>query len=281
MQLMDMEGTGVGVIEDPDRAWIFRASLGDLVCFSYGHGNAGTRVVDLSTGKTLLTCLDLESAHGYYGCFGFGRAAQSGSVKVFRLALPHLGEQICEVLTLGESARWRQTRSPPTMISHWYRCRPGIAINGALNFLSKEGRDDVLSFNLDSENWKVIPGPQGVLGDEEAVSIAELNGALCIARMVQSVVSIWLLGDSDKNIWIKGYTMDPVIGFVVPLRVLRSGGELLFYYYDRTSGPMLRVYDPRSGKCRDVKTPTKLLGRVGLCTSNLDPRFCGLKTLAT
>jgi hypothetical protein len=39
---------------------------------------------------------------------------------------------------------------------------------------------------------------------------------------------------------------------------------------------MLRAYDPLSGKCRGVEMPTKLLGRIGLCSSNVDPRFCGL-----
>jgi F-box interacting protein len=277
MQLMDTEGTAVGVLEEPYVVWSFRASLGDLVCFSYGGGNAGIRVVDVATGKTLLACFESDAGRQrFYSCFGFGRAAQSGSLKVFRLFLRKLGEQVCEVLTLGEDASWRQTESPPAMVSLCYRCCSGFEINGALHFLSKQGRDDALSFDLDSEKWKVIHGPQGAVGAEEAVSIAKLNGTLCITRMVHSLVNIWLLGDSNKNTWIKRYTMDPFVGFVVPLRVLRSGQELLFYYYDYTSSPMLRAYDPLSGKCRGVETPTKLLGRIGLCSSNVDPRFCGL-----
>jgi hypothetical protein len=76
MQLMDTEGTAVGVLEEPYVVWSFRASLGDLVCFSYGDGNAGIRVVDLATGKTLLACFESDAGRQrFYSCFGFGRAA--------------------------------------------------------------------------------------------------------------------------------------------------------------------------------------------------------------
>ncbi|KAM0884185.1 hypothetical protein ACQ4PT_031137 [Festuca glaucescens] len=206
LQLMDTEGTVVRVVEGPDGVWTFRASLGDLVCFSSGYNSFGTLVVDLATGRTILSCS--ESVAGvpmYCTCFGFGRAVQSGSLKVFRLVLPRSGvEQMCEVLTLGDGAKWRQTRSPPMMVSLWYSRCSGVTANGALHFLSWEVRDDVLSFNLDNEKW-----------------------------------------------------------------------ELLFYYYNCASEPKLRVYDPHLRKCTDVRTPPDLLGKIGLCSSNLDPRFCG------
>jgi F-box interacting protein len=275
---MDTEGTVVRVVEGPDGVWTFRASLGDLVCFSSGYNSSGIHVVDLATGKTILSCS--ESVAGVpmnYTCFGFGRAVQSGSLKVFRLVLPSSGgEQMCEVLTLGDGAKWRQTQSPPMTVSLWYSRCNGVMANGALHFLSWEDPDDVLSFDLDNEKWKVIHGPQGVVGDMEPIRITELNGTLCMAHIVEPVINIWLLSDLDQSIWIKAYTMprDPVFCYVVPLRVLRLGGHLLFYYYN-SSELKLRVYDPHLGKCTDMTTPPNLLGKIGLCSSNLDPRFCG------
>ncbi|KAM0840836.1 hypothetical protein ACQ4PT_059389 [Festuca glaucescens] len=201
LQLMDTEGTVVRVVEGPDGVWTFRASLGDLVCFSSGYNSSGTLVVDLATGKTILYCS--ESVAGVpmqYTCFGLGRAVQSGSLKVFRLVLPRSGvEQICEVLTLGDGAKWRQTRSPPVTVSLWYSRCYGVMANGALQLLSWEDRDDVLSFDLDNEKWKVIHGPQGVVGDMEPIRITELNGTLCMAHIVEPVINIWLLSDLDKS----------------------------------------------------------------------------------
>jgi hypothetical protein len=76
--------------------------------------------------------------------------------------------------------------------------------------------------------------------------------------------------------------MDPFVGFVVPLRVLRSGQELIFYYYDYTSSPMLRAYDPLSGKCRGVETPTKLLAELAFAVPTWMLDFVALMlTLAT
>jgi hypothetical protein len=146
-----------------------------------------------------------------------------------------------------------------------------------LHILS-EDHYDVLSFDLDDETWKVITGPPaGLVGSKKSISIAELNGALCMARRVQPFIAdIWLLRDYHNNFWIKAYSL-PVnlfTDFVVPLRVLRLGGELLFYLYDHRSKPVLQVYDPRSEKCTNVKTSTNLMGKIGLCSSNLDPRFC-------
>jgi hypothetical protein len=101
--------------------------------------------------------------------------------------------------------------------------------------------------------------PTGLVGNKKSISIAELNGALWMARRVQSsIADIWLL----RDFWIKAYSL-PVnlfTDFVIPLRVLRLHGELLFYSYDHRSKPVLQVYNPRSGKCTNVKELTNLKG---------------------
>uniref|UniRef100_A0ACD6AMI4 Uncharacterized protein n=1 Tax=Avena sativa TaxID=4498 RepID=A0ACD6AMI4_AVESA len=189
MQLMDTEGAVVRAVEaQDDGAWIFRASLGGLVCFSSVGNNSGTLVMDLATGKTLLACSEPAAAPApmYYTGYGFGRAARSGSLMVFRFVLLRPGEQMCEVLALGDGAaiaKWKRTRSPPMMVSLWYSRCSGVTANGALHYLSFG--DEVLSFDLANEEWK-----QGHL--DESVHDAEGSGLLlCRRGAFESVTSRW------------------------------------------------------------------------------------------
>ncbi|CAM0909005.1 unnamed protein product [Alopecurus aequalis] len=271
--LLRTDGTVVRVVENLGGDSRLRASLGELACISYGYNQSSMLVMDLATGKTLVSCFrppwEME-----YVCFGFGRAVQSGSIKVFRLGIPprQLHTRTYEVLTLGDSANWRSTELPPTMISHRYGNTSGVTANGALHFLSQD-LCNVLSFDLDEEKWRLIRGPQGGM---KAVTISELNGVLCMAQRMHHVINLWLLRDSDNNIWIKAYTVPmPGFGFQIPLRLLRVSTELLFCRYDYELKLVLEVYDPRSGQCTEVKTPTRLGDKIGLCSSSLDPRLYG------
>jgi hypothetical protein len=105
-----------------------------------------------------------------------------------------------------------------------------------------------------------------------------------MAHARRHTVNLWLLADTSKNVWVKAYTIrvdrivhlptDRVVD-LVPLRVMRAGENLLFYYRpDYGSAAVLRLYDPRSGKCTDVENvPIGIDGRFGLCSSSLDPRL--------
>ncbi|XP_071680509.1 F-box only protein 12-like [Lolium perenne] len=275
LQLMDTDGSVVRRFPPREGNWTLWASLDDLACISSSSGRSSTlEVVDLSTGKALLPAED--AAAGFLMYASCGRAARTGSLKVFRLDA-HL---TCEVLSLGDGAsRWRQVQSPPPMVSHWNKITSSsvVTLHGALHFLSQD-HYDVLSFDLDNETWTVIPGPPaGIVGSKKSISLAELNGTLCMARREYPLVAdIWLLTNTDNSSWIKAYSLpvDLLADFVVPLRLLRLGGEVLFYSsYDERSKLVLQVYDPRSGKCRKVKTSTNLMGRIGLCSSSLVPPF--------
>jgi hypothetical protein len=148
----------------------------------------------------------------------------------------------------------------------------GVEVNGALHFLSIR-QDHILGFDLENEEWMAIRGPSGITPSLwEKMSLAELNGSLCIAHSKQSTVNLWLLTDGSKNVWIKAYTIKVghVVDFV-PLRVISPGGKLLFYYR-RHHESVLQVYDPRSRKLD--KAPTIIVGRIGLCSSRLDTRSC-------
>jgi hypothetical protein len=108
--------------------------------------------------------------------------------------------------------------------------------------------------------------------------LAELDGALCIAHAKRRTVNIWLLTGIKKDVWVKVFTI-PVgrVVHLVPLRVMRPGGKLLFYYHlECRSAAILHLYDPCLGKCTDVvKGPTNITGRISLCGSHLDHRLCG------
>lgn len=267
LQLMDTEGTVVRVVSLAG-PWKFHASLDGLACITLGYNNSGTQIVDLATEVMLMNLLK-PSVEEYYTCLGFGRTTQSGVYKVLRLG-NKANAQICEVLTVGDGAEWRQAQPCPMMVRLHYDSSSGVTVNGASHFLSRD-ENYVLSFDLESEEWKVIHGPQGAIRDQNNRSIAELNATLCMAQILSPVIiNVWLLTNSNKNIWVKAYTIPTdwkVVNYVVPLRVLHLGG-LLFYYHGKTSKPNLQVYDPLSGRCTDVKTPTNLVGKIGLCSSN-------------
>jgi hypothetical protein len=137
---------------------------------------------------------------------------------------------------------------------------------------------DVLSFDLESEEWKTIHGPLRDMGpwDWEKIGLAELNGVLCVTLAKKHTVNLWLLTDGNKNEWVEAYTVsvDGVVDFL-PLRVMRPAGKLLFYHRrDYRSAAGLHVYDPRSGECTFVKKVlTGIVARIGLCSSCLDPRL--------
>jgi F-box interacting protein len=185
----------------------------------------------------------------------------------------------CDVANVGDggSAAWRRRQSPPAMVSSHYFYSSGVTVSGAIHFLS-HNEEDVLRFDLENEEWKLIQGPPRMACQDETITIAELNDALCLVQTMPREAIIWLLVDSGKNIWVNSYTirMDTAVKWLVPLRVLRLGGKLLFYCHNSPTKPMLQVYDPFLNICTDVKTPANVMGEIGLCSSHFDPRLiCG------
>jgi hypothetical protein len=160
LQLMDTKGNIVRV----ERLWgqdgSFWACHDDLVCISSGYCPFITQVFDLATKKALLyRGIEPPEELGTW-IFGFGRTAQSCEYKVLRLGFfKHPLRHACQVLYVrdGQGADWRHTQSPPTRV--FYACTSGITVNGALHFLS-HNEEDVLCFDLQSEEWKVIQGPK-------------------------------------------------------------------------------------------------------------------------
>ncbi|XBI41325.1 hypothetical protein VPH35_125797 [Triticum aestivum] len=153
LQLMDTDGALVRVLSLPG-AWWFHASLDGLAYITFRKRNSVTHaVVDLATGVTL-TNLRKQTVMEYYMLtyIGFGRTTRSGVYKLLRLNGGANQKQTCEVLTVGDDTNWRQTQPTPMIVCQSYAC-PGVSLNGAFHFLSRD-ENRVLCFGLESEEWK-------------------------------------------------------------------------------------------------------------------------------
>ncbi|CAM0885770.1 unnamed protein product [Alopecurus aequalis] len=222
-------------------------------------------MINIATRETIMSFPRPGRASDYVW-FGFGRAARTGTLKVIRIVFAFGYNWTCEVVTVGDgdSAGWRRTGLPPARVCDSYDCNDGVAANGVLHFLSMS-HEDILCFDFEREEWTAICGPSRTSTPKEKIGLAELNGTLCISQAKLHMVDVWLLVDTSKNVWVNAYTI-PIVHLqaeVVPLRVMRPGGKLLFYHR-RRCGASLQLYDPRSGKCSDVETEITD-GRIGIC----------------
>lgn len=294
LRLMDMEGNVVRVVQTHGVFRSFCLSFDGHACLTFGHPcDTQAQVIDLATGKILTTSYKRPKFAGRWidKCSGFGRTAKSGAHKIFGVILESAitGLYNCVVLTVGDAAaEWRPTQPPPHSISAVYDgYNEGVTFNGCVHFLSlDEDIVIVICFDLETEGWKVIQGPADVSSHTsgEKISIAELNGALCVVQNTPAIICLWLLADhSDRENWVKtctirtGYTP---IYLLIPLRIIHPSGKLLFchFYDDLTMAPEIQIYDPRYETCTVViNTPTKLVGRIRLCSSHTDPRYFSLK----
>ncbi|KAK1612779.1 hypothetical protein QYE76_036452 [Lolium multiflorum] len=284
LRLMDMEGNVVRTMDGVDPWWMLYCSVHGHACVANGQ-SPDPQVIDLATGKMLLPGPNLpETPHYYYGysvyTYGFGRTALSHVYKVVRYRRGRFFHP-CDVLTLGDGVGWRQTQSPPTLVSLSYNQR-SVAINGVLH-LFVLGENNILCYDLDSEAWnKKIEGPSEAIMRDPSVktrnaSMAELNGALCMVQTKvhtsgHSCTDMWLLTDSDNNTWSKTYTiwMATTVDLVKPLRMMPEGGKLLFYYMKGNSTPIMQIFDPRDQTCTNMMgTTTGLTGTIVLCNLRL------------
>nr|XP_020146757.1 putative F-box protein At2g02030 [Aegilops tauschii subsp. strangulata] len=289
LRLMDMEGNVVRVVKTHGVFRSFCLSFDGLACLLFGpQCDTKAQVIDLATGKVLVSSYKRPKCAGRWvdKCSGFGRTAQSGVHKIFGVILESAitGLYNCVVLTVGDDdAEWRPTQPPPYSISAVYDgYNEGVTFNGYVHFLSlDEDIVIVICFDLETEGWKVIQGPPDVSSHTsgDKISIAELNGALCVVRNTPAVISLWLLADpSGRENWVKTYTIRKgytPIYLLIPLRIIHPSGKLLFchFYDDLTMAPEIQMYDPSYETCTVViNTPTELVGRIRLCSSHTDPR---------
>jgi F-box interacting protein len=302
LRLRDLSGNVVRVIEGVGGSDILPATSLDagLVCV-LDHPCKGVHVVDLATGKVLLSISGLqvkrqqhEFARCQYETFGIGRTASSCVYKLVRL----VRGDTCQVLTLGADTRWRRRKTRPTNKYFLDRYYSPITIDGVMYFLTEGASGTLLCFDLEKEQWKVNPieGPSEFVGAKRwstiSVYITELNGFLCLVqeeydnvRMFpnshNSSTNIWIMQDCGKGNWTKVYTIPmSVFGYryapyrCMPLRVMHGGEKLLIdydprYYYYMERKASFGLYDPHTKTCTDI-LPDYLPEKNFLCKLHLE-----------
>lgn len=270
LRLIDMDGNIIKVINNTDSILRFICSSpGNLMCV-VGYSPDKAKVLNLATREAIVILHKISF-------MGFGRAAPSGIYKMVCIS-----PRTCEILTLGDGVGWRQTQPLPNNIS--YNSRP-VVVKGVMYLMllaSQLNGDSVICFHLESEEWKGgIKGPPDIQLHRCDTTLEELNGALCmlqpeVGNIYHGTMSIWLLIDSRKGVWIKVYSIpvDPsAYSPIMPLRILRDNGKLLFYVTLKFEEfAVLRIYDPRHRTFTDA--PKMLAGdnggSISLCSLHLD-----------
>ncbi|KAF6145015.1 hypothetical protein GIB67_013366 [Kingdonia uniflora] len=156
----------------------------------------------------------------------------------------------CEIQTLG-SNMWRFLGVVSYSI-HWSYSQ--VFVNGALHWLTFRhiGCDVsklIISFNVSSEEFKVIPPPPGFIPGLEStnyLTLGNLGGFLCLNDKVidSEGLEIWIMKDYGvKSSWTKDYVISLLtLGLnywcIYPLILLDSGNLMMIFnhslaYYDR------------------------------------------------
>ncbi|XP_058083401.1 F-box protein At3g07870-like [Magnolia sinica] len=194
--------------------------------------------------------------HGMDGV-GFGYSSSAKQYKVVHLFYSYSGHEIaddqveCEVFTLGcEESSWKRIKNCPY---HVY-FNPPPFVEGSLHWVIHDyyhnSYDEViLSFDLDREEFRVIPHPECCSTPDyyrSLLRLVELRGCLCVVKPTQpSKHSIWMLKDYKNGTWVKEYNLDlaPLGSYDMFPRAIRSDGAILM----EMPRKRLDYYDPGSG----------------------------------
>lgn len=209
---------------------------------------------------------ELLLLHQLWPCHSISRLQGPLPEGAFRLRGAGAGaNQVCEVATVMDGGgggtepptwRWRRGSAPPSVAALLREHK--AVVNGVVYFMPREleidrdlvdDEDDIAqswnriaAFDLESEEWKaeVINGPAlGHQKEEEAWAIAlvELKGTVSLVQDVDvfdgqnhgRYMSIWLLIDRDKSVWVKECTMEVPKNLIraMPLGALVDGTILL------------------------------------------------------
>ncbi|CAN6198716.1 unnamed protein product [Urochloa humidicola] len=191
--------------------------------------------------------------------------------------------QSCEILTLGgHGQQWRPMQSPPVLVVTTIPRQRAVTA-GFAHFLTATrtiGYDGIASFDLEKEEWRPSllqgPVPSGNRNCcHSSLSLVELNG--CVAFVYHDYLSycidMWVLEDMGEAKWLRIESLhfrsilsgfeEPEKGQLAPLIPVSRKKEILaqplmvmddgrIAFWVRNPNGVVRVYDPKTGKCEDV-----------------------------
>ncbi|KAJ9551811.1 hypothetical protein OSB04_015856 [Centaurea solstitialis] len=139
--------------------------------------------------------------------YGFGVSSLTGEYKVIRAfqARPNVLE--AEVYTLG-TGHWRSLSPiPVTYLLNTSKQFHGPFLNNSCHWIvdySKDPRDNILTFDLDTETFQLLPSPpeSGQRKRCYVQSLSILKGCLCKLNTYHSELTIWVMKEYGiKNSW--------------------------------------------------------------------------------
>ncbi|RCV09961.1 hypothetical protein SETIT_2G072800v2 [Setaria italica] len=208
----------------------------------------------------------------------------------------HQPNQSCEILSLG--GRWRSAPSPPVLVNMTVS-RHRAVTQGFAHFLTTSRTaaagdfDGIASFDLAKEEWRpsLLQGPLPSKSRNcchSNLSLVELNGCLVFVHhdYLSCCIDLWALTDLEKGTWLRIQSLHlgsilhgweepkkdepaPLIPtthhrkeiFAQPLMVL-DDGRIAFWV--GVPNGAVRVYDPKTRKCKEVVAMGKSCSMVGL-----------------
>ncbi|XP_037442866.1 putative F-box protein At3g17490 [Triticum dicoccoides] len=220
-----------------DRIRVVRTRL-DLICLSWVVCSRAFWVLNPATGATTALPLGFseELEHELEGkrfCHfescAFGHVSSTREYKALRVSRVD-DRQVSEVITFDDTNHgcWRRKQDPPPHICARRQMRLDGVIYFLMDFYPTYCNTGVLitepgsiaSFNLETEEWGVLPGPEQVqrfvqenddYGYAELdlqLSLAELDGCLVMVQNIHyESMDLWFLTDSEKGIWVKKYSL--------------------------------------------------------------------------
>ncbi|PUZ68841.1 hypothetical protein GQ55_2G060600 [Panicum hallii var. hallii] len=277
------------------------AATGGLICLVPTRGNdraAPVRVLNPATGAVtdipVATAADGKTSRSSYV---FGQVPVTGEYKVLRIHTSTSRDkpsQSCEILTLGgRGQRWRPAPSPPALVGTEIPRHRAVTPGFAHFFTTSKmaDHDGIASFDLAKEQWRpsLLQGPlpsEDLHCCRSSLSLVALNGCLVFVHhdYRSCCIDMWVLAELEKGRWLRVQSLPmgsvlrgweeetqpaPLIPvqrrreiFAQPLMVL-DDGRIAFWV--GVPNGVVRVYDPKTRKCKDVVGMGRSCSIVGLC----------------
>lgn len=211
----------------------------DLICLNWVVCSRAFWVLNPATGATIALPvgfseeleheLEGKTWRCHFESCAFGHVSSTREYKALRVSSID-DRQVSEVITFDDTNHgcWRRKQDPPSHICARRQMRLDGVVYFLMNFYPTYCNTGVLtiepgsiaSFNLETEEWGVLPGPEQVqrfvqenddYGYSELdlqLSLAELDGCLVMVQNIHyKSMDLWFLTDSEKGIWVKKYSM--------------------------------------------------------------------------